>query len=151
MKLWKHVSRNLFVALFLGSIPCVVILNTSGFEELTIFLNGFMPARNILIYLVLLFFVHVILAVIVSHFKKNGKETPRLLKLFAGIFDDIGYALQGIFLALAGAIIITVIPIPFLERSINSLVLYSAAYYLAFGCIFVGCFMSAVKEKLSNR
>src|SRR5690554_2310589 len=121
MDVRKHIFSSLLTGLFIGGLPCTLIAVFISVESLMTFLDGLHPPELIFNYFLALYAVYILLSLILLQLKKKRICFPLWLLKIHAFTNNVGHTIQGVFLAIAGGLFVSLPPILVVEPELINL------------------------------
>jgi hypothetical protein len=134
-------------SIILGGVPAAFIAYSQGVEPLFEFIQTLNPPENITYYLSYLVFVYFF----VKKFKKSSySKSDTIMQLKNKTCDglvEVSLSIQGVFRAMAGAILVIIPPILIVELTSRNIVISILAYLFAITIIYVSSCVTHLANK----
>lgn len=102
MGLANLIKRELWLSIFIGSIPASLVVYFNGVEAFLDFVKSMAPSSEISIYFGFLFLVQIVLFIRIAYFQKDSIEhRDELFELYT-FWGQLGFTLLGIYRAILG-------------------------------------------------
>jgi len=150
MDIKKYIRFNIYTAIILGSIPATLIAHYGSVPSLFVFLNSLNPSNIVFIYMLSLYLFYFLISGLLIFLKKYNILQPVWLLNVQIFFKHAGHTMHGVILIMAGALIVSVIPIIFVEPSIISFAMAFIACTFSLTLIVGGCYISKTKAHIES-
>lgn len=137
-------------SILLGSVPCAIVVYTSGIESLISFLRSLTPPSAIVYYFMVLLLLHFFIWGANRFLYSPIEEVSIVKKRVLHLSDQVGYSLLGLYRTLAGALPMVFVPALIVEPTIENFQQSVLTIFLSAGSLFVACILSSwqLKTKL---
>ncbi len=146
----KKIFRSTLVGTVLGGIPCALITATEGISGLWEFLSGINPPPVVLTFLAILYTLYLAHSGLMLWLKKKGLNIPYWLHSVHSFLGEVGHALQGVLLAVAGGLFVSLPPVLIVQPVPLSIASVILGYSLSVGALVASCGMAATKDYVDN-
>lgn len=145
------ILKEAIISLVVGGAPIGIIYSFGNSEKVVRSLNSINPGDPVVWYFFTLFVIHCLAFVFNRHFLKQSEPLSRTSESLHEITHEVGFAIQTIYRAIAGAIpVVTIIMIAEegWEESLSALAI-AGLFFVA--CFAMSCFFSWVSSRTKPR
>ena len=150
-----RVLNKVFVesisSLIVGGVPCALIVHFLGVDALFEYVRSLTPPDVVTYYFGILTLTHIAIWAIIKYLLQTEDTSKAILSKLHIISYNVGFTLTGIYRVLAGAMLVYLAPILYVEPTSSNIPIASFGYYFAIACLLMCCVLSTIQDETKVR
>jgi len=151
MSIAKRIISEIFISLFVGTIPLVITTISNDNSTVVSTLSTLNPGDPVVIYLASLLCLHISIWIVVRFLFMRTRSASRLFHIAHKISYQIGFTIHSIYRVITGAIPMAISILFYRNGYAGATQISVLSGFLVFGSLFMCCVLSWLSDSTAPK